>query len=142
MAANNQGFTVPAIAASAIPQYVPVKGLPAGSSVDNTVVQAAAVTDDVLGVTIASTPTYGYAVAVQVSGEVKMLFAASCGAISRVAVASTNGGVGPVAASGILASGVGASGTIQAARYSIGWVKTNVGAGEYGTVVLDPREVI
>lgn len=138
MSFNKVGELIPKIAASAIGQYV---ALANDLTVDDQVFPAGSVGQEVIGVSIASVPTAAYAVAVAVSGDVKMLVAASIGAGARAAVASTNGAIGPISASGLataLGSALGAGG----AKFSIGWVWEARAAGEYATVHIDPRQVI
>jgi hypothetical protein len=133
MAWKNEGFVLPKIAASAIAQCVCVKG---DTTTDNQVFVAGANTDDVIGVTIATVPTYGLSVGVQVEGVAKVLVAASVGAGVRVSVASSNGAIGPVAAPA--SSGV----PVGAPVYSLGVIQEARGAGEYGSVFIDPREIV
>lgn len=134
MAWNNVLRSLPKIAASALAQYVVVTP---DLTTDNQVTVASANGLDAIGVTYQATvPTYGYAVNVAVEGEVKVWFAASCGPGARVAVASNNGAVGPIIATGAAASGA------TARTYSIGFTETGHAAGDLGTIHLDPREVV
>ena len=139
MSWQNVKQTLPKIAASAIAQYVVVANDP---TTDSQVLTAGSVGQDQIGVSLATVPTYGYSIPIAVEGVTKILVAASVGAGARVAVASTNGAIGPIAASGVLASGVGPSGTMQPTRYSIGVIQEARAAGEYGSVFIDPREII
>jgi hypothetical protein len=121
-------------AASAVRQYVPVtlsgaeKVIPVGS-----------VGQRVIGVTLASAAANGVvAVAHRPGDVVKCLAVATVTAGQRVAIASTNGGVGPIVASGI------ASGAPAAAppRYAIGDSLVAAVAGDYFAVRLDPSQII
>lgn len=140
MAHYDHGLVLPFVAGSAVGQGVAVK-MPIASSRNEVVIPAAAVTDDLVGLTIATQATYGYEVAVLVSGVGKARAAASVGAGAKVGVASTNGALGPVLASGTLAS-FGASAGLQPARYVVGRALTAAAAGEYFAVLLDPAEIV
>jgi hypothetical protein len=134
MAFNNVLRSLDAIAASALNQYVAVTG---DTTTNNQVSVASASGLDAIGVVYQATvPTYGYAVNIARLGEVKILFAASTGAFARVVVASTNGAVGPVIATGAAPSGA------TARVYSLGYSPEAHAAGDYGTIVLDPREIV
>lgn len=129
---------LPFTAASALGQYVVVTG---DSTTKEQVFAAGSVTADPLGVTIATTPSYGLAADVVVSGVVKINVAASLGAFARVGVASLNGAIGPVGASGLgtsLGSALGAG----IPRYSVGIAVGPALPGEYVSVYLDPRQII
>lgn len=139
MSWQNVKNTLPKIAASALAQYVVVQG---DTTTDEQVYTAGSNNVDLIGVSLASVPTYGYAAAIAVEGVVKILVAASVGANARVTVASSNGAIGPISASGVLPSGVGPSGNEQLPRYSIGVTQSARAAGEYASVFLDPREII
>jgi hypothetical protein len=125
MAWTQHKHVLPRQAASAIRDYVPVKA--AGA---DTAVLAAAATDQVLGFTIASAASPGDSLAVVHQGVVKALCAASVGAGVEVSVASTNGGLGPVAA--------GASGVD---RQAVGISQGAAAAGEIFSVLLRPRNI-
>lgn len=133
MSWQNVKLTLPKIAASAIGMYVPVVG---DATVDGQVVAAATVSQDTIGVSLATVPTYGYGIPIAVEGVTKMLVAASVGANARVGVASTNGGIGPVTATGAAPSGA------TARIYSIGITQEARAAGEYASVFIDPREIV
>jgi hypothetical protein len=79
-----------------------------------------------LGLSIASTPTYGSPVAVVRSGVAKGVAAASLGPFAYVGPGSTNGALGPVA-SGSHAVGI----ALEAAV-----------AGQYFSVLLDPNQLV
>lgn len=132
MAWKNEGLVLPKIAASNIAQYVCVKN----DTVNDQVIVAGANSDDVIGVSQASVPTYGMALGVQVDKVAKVLVAASVGAGARVSVASTNGGIGPVAAPA--SSGV----PVGTPVYSLGVIQEARAAGEYGSVFIDPRQIV
>jgi hypothetical protein len=135
MAYNNVLRSLNAIAASALNQYVCVTP---DTTTANQVSVASTQNLEVLGVVYQATvPTYGYAVNIAREGEVKVYFAASCGAGIRVSVASTNGAVGPAVASGPAASGV-----TTARVYSVGYTMEAHAAGDLGTIILDPREIV
>lgn len=132
MAWKNEQTVLPKIAASALAQYICVKN----DTVDDQVFTAGANTDDVIGVSLATVATYGYSAGIQVEGVAKVLVCASVGAGARVSIGSSNGAIGPVAAPA--SSGV----PVGAPVYSLGVIQEARAAGEYGSVFLDPREVV
>jgi hypothetical protein len=89
-----------------------------------------------LGLSIASTPTYGYSLAVVRSGVAKAVAAASLGAFAPVGPGSTNGALGPVIATGAAASGTGAR------TYVSGMALEAAVAGQYFAVLLDPQQLV
>jgi hypothetical protein len=119
-------------AASAVAQYVPVRLTGA-----ETFQIAASNNADVLGVTLASAGA-GDVVAVAIRGIVKGICGASLGAGARVAVSSSNGVLGPIAASGV------ASGAPAAAppRYTVGRALVDAAVGDYFAVLLDPKQIV
>lgn len=126
--------------ASAMGAYLPVF-MPIASSVDETVVPANSVTQDVVGLTRATVGTYGVPAAIVVGGIAKAVAAASLGAGARVGIASTNGALGPVTPSGLstaLGSALGAAG----ARFQVGRALHAAAAGAFFSVLLDPAEII
>jgi hypothetical protein len=126
--------------ASAIGAYRPVF-MPLASSRDETVVPADSNTQDVIGLTRATVGTYGEAAAVVVGGVAKAIAAASLGAGVRVAIASTNGALGPLTPSGLstaLGSALGAAG----ARFVVGRSLHAAAAGAVFSVLLDPGQII
>lgn len=127
------------IAASQIGAYLPVFQNIA-SSRDDYVVPQTVVNGEIIGLTIATVPTYGDPVAVVLSGRAKAICAASVGAGALVGVASTNGALGPVLPSGITAH-IGSGGDV-AARYAVGRTLKAYAAGDVMTVIVDPRQVI
>ena len=140
MAYKNPGLTLPMTAASAIGAHLPVF-MNIASSRDEVVVLAVANTSDVIGMTQATVASAGYEVGVVVSGVAKAIAAASLGAGVRVAVASTNGALGPLQPSGIataLGSALGAAG----ARFVVGRSLTAAAAGDIFSILLDPCEII
>lgn len=138
MSWQNVKLTLPKIAASAVAMYVPVAD---DTAVDGQVFTAGSINQDAKGVTLATVATYGYAVPVAVEGVVKVLVIASSGAGARMGVGSTNGGVIPVSASG-LATALGSALGAQGLRYSIGVLQEARASGEYGSLFIDPRQVI
>lgn len=141
MSHKNEGQTFTGIAASAIPAYVPLTRTVGTGAQDNAVAIAASANQDVVGMSIATVPTYGYEVAVVVSGITKALVIASSGAGARMMVGSVNGGVIPVTASG-LATSLGSALGALGARYSIGTLQEARAAGEYGSIAIDPRQLV
>lgn len=134
MAWKNEGMVLPKITASAIGQYVVVT---ADTTTDNQVFVAGSANVDGIGVSQASVPTYGLAIGVQVEKVSKILVVASVGAGARVSVASANGGIGPAVYPAAAPSGAAA-----AKSYSIGVIQEARLPGEYGSVFIDPRELV
>lgn len=138
MSWKNEKLILPKIAASAIAQYVVVTN---DLTTDEQVITAGSSNVEAIGITNATVPTWALAAGVVVEGVTKVLVVASTGAGARVGVASSNGGVGPVIGSGMataLGSALGAAG----ARYAIGTLQEARAAGEFGSVHLDPRQVV
>jgi hypothetical protein len=131
VAGENVLFNLNAISASDLAQYVPVKQIAS----DNVFGLAATTTDDIIGVSQASSATYGSPVPVAFYGISKVLCGASIGAGARVGIASTNGAVGP-----IIPTGAAASGAIR--TYVLGRSLKAAAPGDYLEVVLDPTELI
>lgn len=125
-------FTIDGYSASNLGQYLPVK-LVTGAT-GRYFVLCTTTGDDVIGVSQASAATYGTPVPVAKDGITKALFAASCGVGARVAVASTNGGLGPQTLSGV---GAGSGPAV----FSVGRAYEPAAAGGIYMVVLDPSEV-
>lgn len=134
MAFNNVVRTLDCIAASNLAQYVVVTP---DTTTNNQVVLASANGFDAIGVVYQATvATGGQAVNIAYDGDVKVMFAASCGPGQRVGVASTNGAVGPLIATGAAPSGA------TARVYSIGISMEAHAAGDLGTIRLNTREFI
>ena len=74
--------------------------------------------------------------AVVTDGKAKAVCGASVGAGARVAIASTNGALGPAAAAG------GAGGASLGARYQVGLTLRAYAAGDIMTVLLDPGQIV
>ena len=123
-------YTFSAKAASAIAQYVAVC---LDSATNNQVLLASSSGLDAVGIVTATTATYGQLTSVTVTGEEKALCVASLGAGCRVAVASTNGGLGPIIPTGPAASGA-------ARTYQLGWARIAAAPGDIFTVILDPGQ--
>lgn len=142
MAHYDHGMVLPFIAASVVGQGVAV-AMPIASAASEKVVPQASpgFLGEPVGITIATVASVGYEAAVVISGVAKARAAASVGAGARVGAASSNGALGPVLASGVLASN-GASAGLALPRWSVGYAKTSAAAGEYFSVVVDPRQVI
>jgi hypothetical protein len=138
MSWQNVKQTLPGVAASAVAMYAVLKR---DLTVDNQYFTAGSVNDDAVGISLATVPTYGYAVPVAVEGVTKVLVIASSGAGARMSVGSTNGGVIPVIPSG-LATSIGSALGVQGLRYSIGVLQEARAAGEYGSLFIDPREIV
>jgi len=143
------GFTdtglLPLKAASAMAQWVPVGPAAAGSQLSETVIPLADTTVLPLGINTATIPTYGGAAAVAIKGQQAYgIAAASLGMGAQVAIASTNGALGPVVASGIpaIASGVPAAVAAVAARFAVGRALKNAATGDYFPILVDPAQVI
>lgn len=132
MADYNHESVWPFTAASALAAFVPVTL----DTVNDQVVLADSTGDDVIGLTIATVATYGYSVAVVTDGKAKAVCGASVGAGARVAIASTNGALGPAAAAG------GAGGASLGARYQVGLTLRAYAAGDIMTVLLDPGQIV
>lgn len=134
MAHADHGPAYPFVAASQLKFGVAVK---ADTTVAEQVLPAASTNDEIVGITIATVPTYGAPVAIVRSGVAKAIAAASTGHMARVGVASTDGSFGPISA-----SAAGASGVAIALRYSMGWALKAAAAGEVFPVLLDPRQIV
>lgn len=141
MSHKNEGFTLTKIAASAVPQYVAVTAVVGTGAGDNAYCVAASCNVDVLGLSIATVPTYGYEGAVVVGGITKGWVIASAGAGARMMVGSTNGGLIPITASG-LATALGSALGAQGLRFAVGILQEARAAGEYGSIHLDPRQIV
>lgn len=140
MAHYDHGRVLPFVAGSAIAQGAAAQ-MPIASSRNEVVIPAASSGQDMIGLTIATQATYGLEVSILIDGVGKARAAASVGAGALVAPASTNGHLGPVLASGALAS-FGASAGLQPARYAVGRSLVAAAAGEYFAVLVQPRQVI
>jgi len=114
------------VASAAIPRNRPVKDL-AGTA--DKVLPAATNIDHVLGFSIATGATAGEAITVVTEGIVKAHAVASLGAGGEVGIASTNGGLGPIA---------GASGFT---RFAVGIAQANAAAGDTFSVLLRVRQI-
>jgi hypothetical protein len=123
------------VAASAINAYLPVKQNP---GVDSGFVAAASVNDDVVGMTIATVPTWGGDLAVVFQGVAKAIAGASLGAGARVGVGSSNGVLVPIPASGVASGGAAVN-----LRFSIGRAQTGATvAGQVFSVLLQPEQIV
>lgn len=136
MAQYNHIHVLPMTNASAIGEGLAVQGI-AGEKV----VGASSINVRPIGLTIASTATYGKSVGVLVLGVGKAMIAASVGAFSLVGVASTNGALGPVTPSGLapIASNYVASGYIP--QFAVGYILKNGAVGDVQPVWVAPQEV-
>jgi hypothetical protein len=134
MSFEQHHHVVPGVGASPIGQYVAVKQNPA---VNNSFVVAASSLDAAFGLTVATVPSAGADCAVVFAGIAKAIAAASLGAGCLVAVASPNGRLGPVAASGVAS----ALGNIQAPKWVVGRAMENCAAGGIFAVALTPGEI-
>lgn len=142
MAGYNHGQVLPYVAASAIGQGV-VAVMPLASAADEKIIPQASggFAGRVVGITAATVASPGDPAAIVWTGVAKARAAASVGAGAPVGAASTNGALGPIMPSGILAS-FGASAGLQQNRYAVGFAKTSAAAGEYFSVVIDPHSVL
>lgn len=134
MSFENHKHVLSGNAASPIAQYVAVKQNPANN---NQFITAATSLDDVIGLSIATSPSALSDCAVLFSGVGKAIALASLGAGAIVAVASANGQLGPIAASGVAS----ALGNVQLPRFSVGRALENAAAGAIFAVALDRREI-
>lgn len=132
MAEYNHGAVESLKAASAIAQWVPVKGLEGASSIDETVIAAASLNDFALGLTIATVASPGDPVAVVMGGRAKAIAGASLGAFTPLVVGSTNGILIP-AARGAVASAV---------KNQVGISLHAAAAGDVFTVLVDPEQIV
>lgn len=140
MSFSNHHWSHPFVAASAMGQGIAVF-MNTASSRDEVVLPAGTVDRESIGLTIASVGAAGLEVAVLFEGIGKARAAASLGAGANVAPASTNGALGPIHASGLLAS-TGASAGMFPARFCVGVALTAAGAGEYFAVKVQPRQIV
>ncbi|MCL4836422.1 MAG: hypothetical protein KJ058_00465 [Thermoanaerobaculia bacterium] len=124
---------------SLIGAHLPVF-LPIASSRDRVAVPVASGNEDVIGLTIATGASVGNTVGVAVAGYAKAVAAASLGAGCRVGVASTNGALGPVGASG-LAAHVASAGAVEP-KFQVGRALEAAAAGAIFTVLVDPQQIL
>ena len=128
MAYYDHGKTLSLKAGSAMGQGVVVH-MPLASPINETVIPAASVNHQALGLTIATVGSYGHEVAVLISGIGKARAAASLGAGAPVGAASTNGALGPVVAA-------------SAGIWAAGRALTSAAAGEYFACLVGPRQIV
>lgn len=140
MSWDNPGDKLSLKTASVVGQCVAVAALPLASVLDETVVVAGSLGQQIIGMTEASAGA-GDELAVIYNGVAKARAAASVGAFSIVGVASTNGALGPIAPSGVIGSVNGSAG-IQAARFKVGRALTSAAAGEYFACHVDPGQIV
>jgi len=128
-------------AASAIVQWAPVGPLVAGSELDETIIRAGSWNVLPVGVNTATLATYGLPAAVAIKGQRAYgIAAASLGALTPVAVGSTNGRLIPVCASGITTH-AGSGGDV-ASRYAVGIALKSAVDGDYFPIIVDPQLVL
>lgn len=127
MAHYKHGEVIELKAASAIGYAVVVAG---DVSTKEQCLPAGSVGQISLGLSIASTPTYGSPVAVIRSGVAKGVAAASLGPFCYVGPGSTNGALGPLAA--VVASG----------GHAVGIALEAAVAGQYFSVLLNPGQIV
>ena len=142
MAHNVEGFRIPARAASAIAQYVPVAAVGdqfnrAGSALSETVIRAGSLNEFPFGFTTASVASPGQEVSVQVDGVVKGIAGASLGAGALVAVGSTNGILIPRSP-----SGGPASVNLLRVEWAVGVALKNAAAGDLFPVLLQRQQIL
>lgn len=125
--------------ASIVGAFMPVFS-PIASSRDDFVVPVASTNEDVLGLTTATGASVGNSLAVVIGGEAKAIAGASLGAGCRVGLASTNGALGPIGASGLPAH-VGSGGAIEP-KFQVGRAKRAAAAGATFTVLVDPQQIL
>ena len=124
-------LVLPRVAASAIGANLPVR---ASASAVNEVVLTTATNQRCLGLTVATAGTYQQGVSIQTEGVAKAIAGASVGVGAAVAIASTNGALGPVAAA--------ASAPIPIGITQVGETVSAAAAGEVFSVLLTPGKVI
>lgn len=131
MSFYNHGDPIPAVAASAIGAFVPVRAAssPAG---ELRVVLAASLNEDVLGMTIATAASPGDPINVIGGGWAKGRACASLGAGARVVVGSTNGRLAP-AALGAVASNV---------KNQVGRAMVNAVDADFFAVLIEPQQIV
>lgn len=133
MAHSNVKGAEPFKAASAIAQWVPVRGLEGASSLDETVLAQGSINQFAIGMTIATVASPGDPAAIVIAGSrAKAIAGASLGAFAPVQIGSTNGILVPVA------RGVTASTITSQVGYS---VQAAV-AGDVFTIIVDPKQVL
>jgi hypothetical protein len=141
MAHYTPGKGEPFKAASVIAAFVPVSFLPAGSSLDETVVRTGSYNEFSVGFTQATVASAGDPAMVVMDGRAKGIAGASLGAGAPLVVGSTNGILIPLLPSGLstaLGSAIGAAGL----RYQVGRAATNAVAGDVFTVIVDVDQII
>lgn len=134
MSFENHKHVLSGNAASPIGQYLAVRQNP---GVNNQFIIAASSLDDVIGITVATSPSALSDCAVVYQGIAKAIAMASLGAGAIVAVGSANGQLGPISASGVASS----LGNVQLPRFAIGRALENAAAGQIFAVAIDRREV-
>jgi hypothetical protein len=127
MAHYKHGEVIELKAASAIGYAVAVAG---DTTTKEQAIPGGAVGQVLLGLSIASTPTYGSPVAVVRSGVAKGVAAASLGPFCYVGPGSANGALGPMAA--VVASG----------GHAVGIALEAAVAGQYFAVLLNPGQLV
>jgi hypothetical protein len=139
MAYKGEQEVVTLTVGSLIGAHLPVF-LDIASSRDRVAVPASSVTQDVVGLTIATGASVGNTVGVAVAGFAKAIAAASLGAGARVGIASDNGALGPIGPSGLVAH-VGSGGAV-APKFQVGRAIEAAAAGAIFTVYLDPAQIL
>jgi hypothetical protein len=134
MAHTQHVRTLPVTAASAFNAGIALAGIG-----DESVLNASSVNVRPQGLSIATVPSYGLPAALLVDGVGKALIAASVGAWSLVGVASVNGGLGPITASGVVFAA--ASGSTYTPKYAVGTILKAAAPGDYAPVQVKIEEV-
>lgn len=132
MAEYNHKNVEPLKGASAIAQWVPVKGLEGSSSIDETVIAAGSFNDFAIGLSIATVASPGDPAAIVTDGRAKAIAGASLGAFTPVAVGSTNGILIPIAR-GAVASAV---------KNAVGYSLHAAAAGDIFTIFVKPEQIV
>jgi hypothetical protein len=130
MADYRHEFVEPAIAASQINAWVPVRGLGTASSRDEYIMPVAASSQEAIGMSIATVASPGDAAAFVFAGRAKGIAAASLGAFAHVG-ANASGLLGPITP-GLVGS------FLQ--QYQVGISVEAAVAGQVFTIIVKPEQ--
>ena len=131
MADYRHEFVEPAIAASQINAWVPVRGLAGASSKDEYIMAVGASSQDVLGMSIATVASPGDPAAFVHAGRAKGIAAASLGAWTPVGAN----------ASGLLAPLTGAA-AASVVQEQVGISVESAAAGQVFTILVKPDQFV
>lgn len=132
---TKQGARVPLKCASAMGAYLPIQFLQGGSSLTETVIQAATYNVPQFGLSAATVINPGDPIEIWQPHDVgKGIAGASMGAGALVGVGSTNGVLGLVTAV--------AAGPTGPPKFALGWLMQNAAVGDEVSVYIDPKQIL